>query len=124
MTGKKKEFCHLNPNKQWGGKRANSHPSPWKSGNTKSVRIPQAILEAVLEYAHKLDDGENPDEERKMLQERLTRTEAKLAEISRLLLQLERSRASARTIPAAPAESPSTLPPILPQSWDLPFPPA
>lgn len=29
----------------------------WKSGKTKAVRIPVAILEEVLEYAQKLDSG-------------------------------------------------------------------
>jgi hypothetical protein len=124
MAGKKKELCTLTPGKQWGGKRA---PSParsrWKSGKTKSIRIPEALADAVLAYAQKLDDGENPDEDRNILQKRLTRTEAKLSEINRLLLLLEQSRASVRTIPAAPTENRSVFAPILPQSWDSPPPP-
>jgi hypothetical protein len=124
MAGKKKEFCKLTPGKKWGGKRV---PSPalsrWKTGKTKSIRVPEALADAVLAYAHKLDNGENPDAELKILQERLTRTEAKLTEIDRLILLLEQSRVSVKTIPAAPTENRSAFAPILPQWWDTPLPP-
>lgn len=123
MAGKKKEFCTLTPGKQWGGKRA---PSParshWKTGKTKTIRIPEALAVAVLAYAQKLDNGETPDLDSKILQERLTRTQTKLTEINRLLLLLERSQTCVRTIPAAPTENPSIFVPISPQAWDRPSP--
>ena len=47
-----------------GGKRQNAgRPSTWASGctreDTKPVRIPKAIVDQVLDYAHRLDAGEN-----------------------------------------------------------------
>lgn len=29
----------------------------WKHGNTRTIRVPVALAEQILEYAHKLDDG-------------------------------------------------------------------
>lgn len=124
MAGKKKELCKLTPGKQWGGKRDRSPAlSAWKSGKTKSIRVPEVLADAILAYAQKLDNGENPDAAHKILQERLTRTEAKLTEIDRLILRLEQSRVSAKTIPAAPTENRSVFAPIPPQWWDTPLPP-
>ena len=31
--------------------------SDWKSGKTKTIRVPEALADRVLEYAKKLDDG-------------------------------------------------------------------
>lgn len=62
MAGKKKYRCNINPEKQWGGKRENSgFPAKWKSGNSKPLRIPENLHEAVLAYAHALDDGQQPE---------------------------------------------------------------
>lgn len=58
MAGKKKHLSNLNPEKQWGGKREGGGFQPkWKSSNSKPLRIPESLHEAVLEYAHALDDG-------------------------------------------------------------------
>lgn len=63
MAGKKKHLSNLNPEKQWGGKREGGGFQPkWKSGNSKPLRIPESLHEAVLTYAHALDDGQ-PEEE-------------------------------------------------------------
>lgn len=62
MAGKKKRDCNLNPQKQWGGKRENGgFPAKWRSGNSKPIRIPESLHEAVLAYAHKLDEVQQPD---------------------------------------------------------------
>jgi hypothetical protein len=29
----------------------------WKHGNTRTIRVPVALAEQILEYAHKLDNG-------------------------------------------------------------------
>lgn len=68
MAGKKKHLSNLNPDKQWGGKReGGGFPAKWRSGNAKPVRIPERLHDAVLNYAHALDDNQplspenNPD---------------------------------------------------------------
>lgn len=57
MTGKKKRLCNLNPEKNWGGRRENGGFQPkWRHSPTKLVRIPQALEEPVIAYAHGLDN--------------------------------------------------------------------
>jgi hypothetical protein len=64
MTGKKKDQCSINPERQWGGKReGGGFPAKWKHGNSKPIRIPEALHEAVLAYAHALDEGQPPGSE-------------------------------------------------------------
>lgn len=59
MAGKKKRDCNLNPEKQWGGKRENGgFPAKWRSGSSKPIRIPESLHEAVLTYAHALDENQ------------------------------------------------------------------
>lgn len=44
----------------WGGRRSGSGKKPsWKSGSGKPIRIPEALHEAVLEYARELDEKMN-----------------------------------------------------------------
>jgi hypothetical protein len=55
-----------------GGHREKAgRPSTWKSGckfsETKLIRVPAAISDQVLEFAHKLDSGESLDLETKQL---------------------------------------------------------
>lgn len=57
MAGKKKYCCNFNPDKQWGGRREGAGSPKWKSGNATPIRIPEHLHEAVLAYAHALDDG-------------------------------------------------------------------
>lgn len=58
MTGKKKDQCNINPDRQWGGKReGGGFPAKWRNGNSKPLRIPEALHEAVIAYAHALEDG-------------------------------------------------------------------
>lgn len=41
-----------------GGRREGAgRKSAWKSGATKTVKLPVALVDAILAYAHKLDDG-------------------------------------------------------------------
>jgi hypothetical protein len=38
---------------RWGRKSAWNHPTP-----TRTIRVPEGLAEQILEYAHKLDNGE------------------------------------------------------------------
>jgi hypothetical protein len=41
-----------------GGARLNSGSKPkWKSGKTKTIRVPEVLAEKILNYAEKLDSG-------------------------------------------------------------------
>jgi hypothetical protein len=133
VAGKKKHLCSLNPDKQWGGKRARtSAKRKWKSpGATKTVRIPETLCEAVLEFTRRLDAGEEPtddEQERRTLQHRLFRAESKLKQIEMYLNFLEMkqpsSTANGQIAPVFPAENRSIFDQIPPQWLDgagLPF---
>lgn len=41
-----------------GGRRSTTWDSPWESGKTKLVRVPESIAEEVLTFAHRIDRGE------------------------------------------------------------------
>ena len=41
-----------------GGRRSTTWDSPWQSGKTKLVRVPEALVEEILSLAHLLDRGE------------------------------------------------------------------
>lgn len=42
-----------------GGKREGAGAKPkWNSGRTKTIRVPEAIVDQVLEYARMLDEGQ------------------------------------------------------------------
>lgn len=92
---------------------------------TKTVRIPEAISEAVLEFARRLDAGEEPtddEQERKTLQHRLFRAESKLKQIEMYLNFLEMkqpsSTANGQIAPAFPAGNPPVFDQIPPQWLD------
>ena len=41
-----------------GGVRSNAGAkSKWKHGKTKSIRVPEELIDQILEYAHKLDEN-------------------------------------------------------------------
>jgi hypothetical protein len=41
-----------------GGKREGSGPKPtWKSGRTKTIRVPEVLADQVLDIARRLDEG-------------------------------------------------------------------
>lgn len=43
-----------------GGTRLNSGAKgKWKHGKTKLIRVPEVLVEEILEYAHKLDESAN-----------------------------------------------------------------
>ena len=45
-----------------GGKRKGAgRKADWKHGKTKTIRVPEALAEEILEYAHKLDVGDITD---------------------------------------------------------------
>ncbi len=54
---KDKRRYNLTPGKQWGGKRFRAGNPKWKSGAATPIRIPEALHEAVLAYAHALDES-------------------------------------------------------------------
>lgn len=88
MAGKKKDQCSINPEKQWGGKReGGGFPAKWKHGNSKPLRIPEALHEAVLAYAHALDEGQRPGTESGADQEPAAQPTAE--EIKALMLTYE-----------------------------------
>lgn len=42
-----------------GGKRKGSGSKPkWRSGKTKTVRVPESLAQEILQIAHKLDEGD------------------------------------------------------------------
>ena len=43
-----------------GGRRSTTWDSPWQSGKTKLVRVPEALAQEILGYALQLDKGEVP----------------------------------------------------------------
>ncbi|PSB40871.1 hypothetical protein C7B80_32300 [Cyanosarcina cf. burmensis CCALA 770] len=47
--------------KQWGGRREGAGNPKWKSGAATPVRIPLVLHEAVLAYAHALDERQQLD---------------------------------------------------------------
>lgn len=61
MAEDDKQGCNSTPKKQWGGRREGAGNPKWKSGAATPVRIPPALHEAVLAYAHKLDEGRQPE---------------------------------------------------------------
>lgn len=47
--------------KQWGGKRVGAgRTSAWKTGSTALIRVPVSLVDEVMRYAHRLDDGGVP----------------------------------------------------------------
>ncbi|NEP61197.1 MAG: hypothetical protein F6J96_35065 [Symploca sp. SIO1C2] len=45
-----------------GGKRRGAGRKPdWRHGKTRTIRVPEALVEEILEYAHKLDTGDTTD---------------------------------------------------------------
>lgn len=129
MAGKKKHLCKVNPDKKWGGVRANPpRPSKWKHRKTKAIYVPEVLADKIRAYAHQLDAGQDLAEELKIVQERLNRAEKKLGEIEPFLRIIERrlvilglidlSKDSARITDESPAENPSVFVLIPPQSRD------
>ena len=48
-----------------GGKREGSGPKPtWKSGKTKTIRVPEALADQILDIARRLDEGRLEQRER------------------------------------------------------------
>lgn len=46
-----------NPNGNEASLRDTRYKAAWKSGPTRTIRVPVVLAEATLEYAHRLDDG-------------------------------------------------------------------
>lgn len=97
MAGKKKELCNLTPGKKWGGSRPRSRRRSWKSGKTKTIRIPEALAETILDIAEKIDRGESGNIPAKVIRQRLWNAENKLKLIEEYLDCLEQQQSNTRT---------------------------
>jgi hypothetical protein len=53
-----KQGDNSTPKGQWGGRREGAGNPKWKSGAATPVRIPPSLHEAVLAYAHALDENQ------------------------------------------------------------------
>lgn len=49
--------------KRGGAREGSGRPSPWRHSQTQLVRIPEVLVTQVLEYARKLDAGEDSESE-------------------------------------------------------------
>ena len=51
-----------NPKGNEAALKATRYKAAWKSGSTRTIRVPVVLADATLDYAHRLDDGiESPD---------------------------------------------------------------
>lgn len=111
MAGKKKEFCTLTPGKQWGGSRERQRRKrKWQSpGETKTIRVPECLADAILNYAQKLDAGEDIESKHNKLKKRLVHAEYKLQQLDLYLNYLEQLRtlstANGQKAPAFPTKN-------------------
>lgn len=75
-----------------GGKRENAgRPSSWPSGCTRDdtvpIRVPKNIKDKVIDYAHKLDGGEDLDCVVKSLQDKVALLENELKNVKQVATQ-------------------------------------
>lgn len=97
MAGKKKYRCNFNPEKQWGGRREGAGSPKWKSNDATPIRIPKHLHEAVLAYAHALEDGTldpstNPDPQQGIIEPDTQGQAVSAEEIRQVQLTLEAVR--------------------------------
>jgi hypothetical protein len=60
-----------------------SYKAAWRSGKTRTIRVPIVLADKILEYANKIDVGEKPDDT--LDTEKLGEIKTKINEVVELL---------------------------------------
>ena len=69
-----------------GYRKGSGRKSPWKSGETRTIRVPEALADRLLEIAHWLDEGGNIEfvtESKTFQTENVTESKAELETVTK-----------------------------------------